>query len=277
MLSRRLITFFILAAGFSGYMFLLQDNRHYALPLGIAIGLAIMTYVMQYQLNWWWYRRFPPKPDPRIEAMYTRAGAFYQGLSPKDKQEFATRAALFVEAKEFISMTSDDVPEDLRYIVAYYAVALTFYTPHFLFRGYDRVAFYLHPFLSPNYPDQIHTCEVEHTDGTLIYSSEQLSAGFFSPSMYYQTGLHAMAEAFQAKYLFPAEPVFPPDIWSALEEIGGRSKGDIEDFLGLAQEDPFPVIVHHWVAYNTRFNQRLPEVARELRRAFGIPETPTHA
>ena len=136
-------------------------------------------------------------------------------------------------AEELVSEGIEDVPEDLKYIVAFYAVGVTFQSPVFLFKGYDRIVFYPHPFLSPNYPDHVHSCEVEHEDGTIIYSVEQLMASFFQPEKYYPIGGHPFAE------ILTANPASNEKIkvctWKEIESISGFSKESIDAFIGLEQ------------------------------------------
>jgi hypothetical protein len=203
------------------------------IPLAIFIGIGLIVYVSQHQINWWWYQYFPPKLDPEIKKLYQKTQPFFRNLSEEEQQLFGTRSKLFVEAKEFLGKGIEDVPEDLKYIVAFYAVGVTFQSPVFLFKGYDRIVFYPHPFLSPNYPDHVHSCEVEHEDGTIIYSVEQLMASFFQPEKYYPVGGHPFAE------ILTANPASNKKIkvctWKEIESISGFSKDSIDAFIGLEQ------------------------------------------
>ena len=268
MLSRRLIIFLIVGAGICGYLYFAEGMRQWLLPGGILIGLAILTYVMQYQIDWMWYKKYPPKLPESIHKLYLTAGTFYAKLSEEDRVRFGTRVTMFIAAKEFLGQGMDDIAEDLKYMVAYYAVVLTFYQDRFLFKGYDRIVFYVHPFLTPHQPDDVHTYEVEHMDGTIILTVAHLTKSFMEPTRYYCTGLHAMAEAMQVKYPVKTELTYPADIWQKLESISTITRPQIEEFTGLQQEDPWPVAVHHWHIYQARFLRDAPDLAARLKDIF---------
>ena len=260
----------------SGYFYFAEYIKVLAIPMAIGLLVTILSYVFQHQINWWWYQRRPPRLPGAIDALYRKVSPWYQGLPKEAADIFRARVSLFVQSKEFIVQGIDSMPEDLKYMVAYYAARLTMHQKEFLFKDYDRVVFYLHPFLTPNHPERVHTCEVEHEDGTIILSIEQLTASFMSPRTYYAVGLHALAEAYQVKYA-PKMPAFDQRIWTTLEEISGISQAKINDFIGLVQEDPWPVVVHHWFVYPRQFMQRAPALYRDLQQVFSTPDAAQHA
>lgn len=271
MLSRRLLTISVVVTLGSGYLYLFEHKSAFVWPMGIGLACVMLVYIFQHQINWWWFRRFPPKLDASARAMYARAQPYYTTLSEGARQEFDTRARLFVEDKEFIAQGPKDVAEDIKYMVAFYAVMLTLHRDTFLFKPYDRVVLYLHPFISPNYPDAVHSYELEHDDGTIIFALEQLNAGFFSPQKFYQTGLHAFAELYQRQYLADVKIEDQERVWSALEPAGGWSRKEIEDFTGLPLTSPIPVMIHHWHARHSALHDADPEIAEAIRTWMNSP------
>jgi glucose-regulated metallopeptidase M90 len=268
-MSRRLMTVFGAVAIVCGYLFLGENNRYFMLPAGIAGLLFIVTWVMQHQIDWAWYERHPQKLDDSMQKLYEKSSGFYRSLKDEEKAKFGKRATLYVQAKEFIGMGQDKVAEDLKFMVAFYAILLTLNRENFLYHEYDRIVFYLHPFLSPNYNERVHTYEVEHTDGTIILSVDELVTGFMSPSKFYQTGLHSMAEVFFACYAVEDFPEFGDRIWSDLEQISGVSLERIEKHVGMKQDDPRLVVVHHYIAYAEKFAEISPVLFATLLRFFG--------
>ncbi|MDX1406616.1 MAG: zinc-dependent peptidase [Saprospiraceae bacterium] len=251
----------------SGYFYFTEYIDLLAVPMAIGLLVTILAYVFQHQVNWWWYRRRPPRLPAAIDALYRKVSPWYDKLPREAANIFRARVALFVESKEFIVQGIDSMPEDLKYMVAFYGIRLTMHQKDFLFRDYDRVVFYLHPFLTPNHPEQVHTCEVEHEDGTIILAIEQLTTSFLSPRSYYAVGMHGMAEAFRAKYA-PYVPDMGDEIWATLERISGISQAKINDFIGLEQADPWPVVVHHWFVYPRKFLQQAPDLYRRMQTIF---------
>jgi len=263
MLSRRLLTISLLLTGISGYLIFFADVRGLFWLLGLSFIGAMLAYVFQHQLNWWWYRRYPPSFPQEIEAMYLRSAVFYIGLGAADREKFKTRVRLFVEAKEFIAQGFDEVAEEIKYIIAYYAIATSFTKKKYLYDPYDRIVIYLHPFLSPNFSDQVHAYEIEHEDGTLIFSLEQLTAGFLHPHKYYQIGFHVFAELFQKNHLkHVAEKDYGP-LWKSLADLAW-SKETVEDFTGMEQISPRPMMMHYWFSHADAMQTQAPELYKQV-------------
>lgn len=246
MFSRRLLTITLLITVVSGYLYFFDDLSFCIYTFVAGVLLSMSSYIFHHQIDWWWYQRNPPSLPIEMQKMFLRFGNFYQTLDHENKKVFDTRARLFVEAKEFIAQGPQDVAEDIKYMIAYYAVMLTFRKAEYLFHPYHRIVIYLHPFLSPNFPDHVHTYELEHEDGTVILSLEQLTAGYFSPSKFYQTGLHAFAELFASNYRLPSEIPESGETWVRIEKTGQRSKQAIEDFTGMPQASVAPILLHQF-------------------------------
>lgn len=246
MFSRRLLTITLLITAVSGYLYFFEDISFgiYVFVAGILFSMS--AYIFHHQIDWWWYQRNPPSLPPEMQKMYLRFGNYYHSLDLENRAKFDTRARLFVEAKEFIAQGQQDVAEDIKYMIAYSAVMLTLNKTEYLFNPYQRIVIYLHPFLSPHFPDHVHTYELEHEDGTMIFSLEQLTAGFFSPSKFYQTGLHAFAELFALTHPLPVEIPDTDATWARVVQIGQRSKQAIEDFTGMTQTSVAPVLLHEY-------------------------------
>jgi len=264
MFSRRLLTISALITAVSGYIYFFNHVSGFIWPLSAGVLITMSAYIFQHQINWWWYQKHPPALDSQMEKIYMHTSKFYRSLDEEQKKKFNTRVRLFVEAKEFIAQGFPEVAEDVRYMVAYYAVVVSFHRQDFLFEPYNRIVIYFHPFLSPNFPERIHTYELEHEDGTLIFSLEQLVAGFMNPVKYYQTGLHAFAELYTHKFLKGESLSDPEAVWAQIENTGGWSKQQIEDFTGLPQPNPIPVMIHQWYAGSKELQDHYPEMYRRV-------------
>ena len=211
---------------------LAQGKSQFVIPLSVSVVFLIAAYVLQHQLNWWYYQKYPPRLPEPIHGLFSTVTEFYKSLTREQQQEFGRRVRLFVEAKEFFAKGMDDVPEDAKYIVGYYAVKSDWPDRDGMFEGYDRIVLYPHPFLTPKYSDEVHTVEVEHEDGTMIFSMEHLLASFFKPGKYYPIGHHAFAEALLHTSMEQPDAI-PPDFWERVQETWHFSKQEILDFIGL--------------------------------------------
>ena len=269
MLSRRLLVACVALLSLFAWLYFGEGKREFVIPMGVVFTIGLMIWIFQFQINWFWYKRRPPGLPVPMHDMYMRSQPFYAEMAPEDQKKFGERTSLYVQAKDWIAKGPDNTPEDLKYIIAFYAVALTFNKEDYLMKGFDRIVFYLHPFLTPHYKDQVHTYEVEQGDGTMIFAVNELTTGFMTPGKYYQTGLHALAEVFAAKFEadYPGE-----DIWPSLEAISGVSKSKIEDLTGLNQDDPWPVAVHHWFSFRSRFMQTDLALYNTVGRILGAGE-----
>jgi hypothetical protein len=269
MLSRRLLTFSLLTVAVSGYLYFFEHISGFIWLFGAGVLIAMSTYILQHQINWWWYQKYPPSLHPEMQKMFLHAGEFYKQLNTAERKIFDTRTRLFVEAKEFIPQGFDKVAEDIKYMIAYYAVMVSFRKSEYLFDPYHRIVIYLHPFITPNVPDHVHTYEIEHEDGTLIFALEQLTAGFLSPAKFYQIGLHAFAEIFTQRYLSQEVIADPEAIWESLSEIGRMSKQSVEDFTGVAQSNPIPVMLHHWFTFRESMLRSHSQLYRTIEKWVG--------
>jgi hypothetical protein len=259
MLSRRILTLSLLLTAVSGYLVFFIDNTGvgYYWILGTGIAGAMMAYVFQHQLNWWWYRKYPPFFPSEMEQLYLQSAPFYIDLDTSQRREFQTRVALFIEAKEFIAQGFSEVAEEIKYIIGYYAVAVSFGRERYAYSPYDRIVIYLHPFLSPHFPDTIHAYEIEHTDGTIIFSLEQLTAGFLHPQKYYQIGYHVFGELYQQKFISQAQTI-DQNAWAVVVECSGWTQAEIENFVGLSQESPVPSLIHLWFSHHPQLRDQAP-------------------
>lgn len=267
MLSRRLLTVLLLATCIFAILVFVQGMEQYTVPLAICILLIVPVYIFQHQLNWWYYRKFPPTLPASMHKMLSMTSHFYQSLKREQQEVFGMSVRMFVEAKEFIEKGMDDFPEDVKYIVGYYAARSSWPATDMLFENYGRVVIYPHPFLTPNYHDIVHTIEVEHEDGTLIFSMEHLLASFFRREKFYQIGFHAFAEILLRSRLqdFP-EP--SDDFWERVNKHWHLSQTAISDFIGLPVDDNRIVMMSIYLRHPRKAEHVFPELAGIRERLF---------
>ena len=240
----------------------------------LIVGALIV--ILSPQINWWWYRRNPPRLSPGLTNLLSRFCGFYQTLSPADQKKFESRIGLFRMGTNWtpIGWQEDFLPPDVELALAAQAVSLTFHREQFLFPAFEKVIVYPRLFPSPEYPYP-HASELYAPDGCLIFSAENVMHAFFNPGKYYQVGLHEYASAFVMAY--PREPwpeLDATNIWQQLELASGMSKSHLETAIGLSDPDPLAVAIHHFFVFPDYFKKVLTVEHTALAKIFSVSSLP---
>lgn len=236
-----------LGIGLSTYFIFIRDRDDMIYPLAISIFLLVIAYTFQYQIDQLMIRGVPQQLDPGMRQMLMKTTPQFSKMPLIQQRLVEDRMARWVIKKDFINKNEQEAPEDVKYILAWYAVLLTLHQEDYLYNGIDRIVFYHHPFLSPAHQDDAHIAEVEPEDGTLIISVPHLIRGHMEKGIY-NIALHSMAQAYAVCYI--KEPIsWPETIWDQLEAVSTISKERLEAYIGLPITEPWPVAVHHQVTY----------------------------
>lgn len=246
-MSRRIMILAGLGLVVSGYFIFFKDRDDLVYLLAICLVVGVIGYTFQYQIDQLMIRGVPQKLDRTMREMFLLTSPWFARLNQDQQKLMEDRITRWIMKKDFINKNEQDAPEDVKYILAFYAVMLTLHQESFLYDGLDRIAFYHHPFLSPAHPDDVHIAEVEMEDGTMIISVPHLIKGHLEKG-YYNIALHMMAEAYQKVYLKKTIS-WSESIWPGLEKCSSISRDSIEAYIGLHLHDPWPVAVHHQYTY----------------------------
>ena len=174
-----------------------------------------------------------------------------------------------MEANEFIAKGMEDVPPDVKAVVAASVVQLTFRQEDYLLNKFEHIVVYPHPFPSPQHPKQWHASELFEEDGVIMFSAEQLMAGFAQPTKFFHVGLYEYAKVFMRCHPEVIMPDLLEDIWNKLETISGFSKEAVEKWVGLNNLNVMAVAVVHWFVFNEKFKMILPDVFYGFEKIFG--------
>jgi hypothetical protein len=258
-MARRIMVLAGLGVALSAYFIFFKDRDDMVYPLAISLFLLVIAYTFQFQIDQLMIRGVPQQLDVDMRHMLLHTAPQFTKMPVLQQQLVEDRMKRWIIKKDFINKNEQDAPEDVKYILAWYAVLLTIHQEDFLYDRVDRIVFYHHPFLSPAHTDEVHIAEVEPEDGTMIISVPHLIKGHMEKG-YYNIGLHAIAQAYAICY--PGEPIqWPLDIWEQLETISTIPRDRIAAYIGLPLTDPWPVAVHHQVTYR---DVVIPEVQRKL-------------
>jgi hypothetical protein len=256
--SRIIVLPFGIIAAFLLYQMFLQDNNEYSVWLFPVGAILVSYFIFRHQIEIWWQKKYPQKFDPKIDRALMAFLPPYSEMNETNRKTFQTRLDQFVKRKVFIGQSIPDVPDDIKYLISASGLLLHFHKEDWELKDYDRLVFYKHPFLTPNSPDDVHTLEVEHEDGVLIFSLEQLIPGLQDYKQYYNTALHAFAEI----YIRHNPIVFKQDrdtIWKDIEAVGFVKKDKLSSYLGINEIDPIPVLIHYYVYYQDKFSKLMPD------------------
>jgi hypothetical protein len=167
--------------------------------------------------------------------------------------------ALFMHANDFTAQGMENMPLDIKGVIAASMVQLTFGRENFLLNKFEHIIVYPHPFPSPQYRDKWHISEIYKKDGVLMFSAEHLMRGFFQPQKYFNIGLYEYARAFQICYPETQWPALGTNGWEKLKRVSGMSQESIAKYIGLPEVDPVAVAVVHFFVFQERFKAVMPE------------------
>ncbi len=231
--------------------------------------LAAIVFILAPQINWWYYEKNPPKTDEDLRKILGARCEFYRNLSEENKAEFERRTTMFMMAKQFTPKVHDEVPEDMKAIIAASAVQLTFHQKEdWLFDEYETFIIYPHPFPTPQH-EAWHVSETYAEDGVMLFSAEHLLHGFFEPLRYYQIALHEFAGVFIDKNPEILQTDFGENPWQSFQRISNFSEEKIKAYIGLENVSPEAVGVTLFFTHRTYFAQHLPGAFKTLQGVFG--------
>ncbi len=256
-------TFLVMKTDLFGYM-------NYALPPFFALAII---YILQPQIDWYYYKRNPPEMDEQIKRLLIKYSTFYEGLSLENKKRFRDRVCLYSMANEFIPKGIEEIPSDLKAIVAASVVQLTFGREDFLLNKFERVILYLQAFPSPQFPETFHASEIFEEDGVMLFSVEHLNLGFKNPKQYFNVGLHEYAKVFLQSYPLLDYPDLAATHWEELEKISGFSKATIEKFMGLETDELLAVSINYFHSFPQAFKTQLPALFAQYSSIFNLDPT----
>lgn len=264
--SRILAIPFVMAA--LGLLYLnLKTGGGYSIYLIVMMVILVFIFMLSPQIDWWWYQRYPLDVTGKIRQLLFKY-PFYQRLPEGEKKRFRNRVALFIKGNNFVPQIIEEVPEDVKAIVAANAVTLTFGQEKFLFPKFENIVINPKPLPTLQFPEKYHASEIYEPDGVVLFSVEQLVRSFVESQQYFNIGLYEYAKVFRISYPDHAYPTFDENIWENLERISGFSKAWIEQWINLPDIDPLAVSIAHFFTLPEQFLKELPEVYMTYRSIF---------
>ncbi len=236
----------------------------WAIPPGIMLGAIIP---LGPQIDWWWYKRFPPKLDQVGRHFLEKFDPFFQALNAEERKRAESRIRLWQFSQNFKSQAEDELPEEVSLALAASAVQLTWGMADFQFTPFETIVIYPKPFPSPQYL-QFHASELYEEDGVLLFSAQHVLKGFTQWQHFYDLGMHELAHALIRIHPEISWPELPETIWEQLQMVSGFHKQAIVDWIGRPDVEPLPATIVHLLHFPDKFQTVLPELTEQLTRAL---------
>ena len=263
------------AAAFVYIIYQGYNNSDYLNPINyLLVPLLIIIVVLHLfkpQINHWWHKRSPPKLASFIIKWLDTHSEFYNKLSEEDKTEFRSRLSIHLESREFSLMRGEkeNLPEDLKAIIAHNLIQLTFGLDDYLLDPYERVVVYNHAFPTPK-KQFLHTVEVEHEDGLILISTEQLFPAMLNKHSFYNVGMHAYIEAYLNKYPKTNLPELPYDLPTKLESISKHQLDRVTQTVGYEIENKHIIAINYFFIFPEEFKETLPGLYNSYASIFNF-------
>lgn len=233
------------------------------------IGIALV-YVFQHQINFFWWKKYPPRLDHKLQGWLRNVSPYYASLSKEERQSFEDKVTLFMKDKTFLLKREKDeaLEEDTQLIIAHEFVRLSQHTSDRLYKHYGQFVVYEHPFGSPQI-QELHTAEMYYEDGVVIFSREYLINGFVDPA-FVNIAMLMAASCFISEH---PQLLYP--------DVSSMEKQDIIDNLGLNLE-PFEkalgkdqirklsLLIYGYALHHRELKESMPRAYERLDSLFGI-------
>jgi len=247
--------------GFGIFLYITYfKNESYALYMVPFVIYLIGIYFLQPAIDWWWYQKYPPDVEAPLRKIFETRIPYYQRLSDKNRQKFRTRVALYIEANDFRAQVIEEIPEDVKGVVAANIVQLTFGQKDYLLNMFERIVIYPGIFPTIQYPDSFHASEIFAEDGVLLFAMDHLMPGTLHADQYFNIGLYEYAKVFRLSRPDVVYPDLSENLWNDFEKISRFPRKKVEEFVGLENLDVWAVSVVFFFSFPEKFKTQLPNL-----------------
>jgi Mlc titration factor MtfA (ptsG expression regulator) len=224
--------------------------------------------VLSPQIDWWWYSKYPSKPNVQIVEYLKRYFPGFGAMNEEEKMVLYQRMTLFDMSKKFISKVEEDIPDDFKFMVLLNGLRVGYRLKDSLFRNIENVVIYGHAFPTPKFPDRLHCSEYENEDEVLIFSMPHFIKGFQNPGQFFPIGIYEFVKAALYRYQELQIPDFNQE---RIAEVFGYGLSDIEKYMNLPQKDLNfnAILVTSFFVFPEKFKLVYPNLNAVLIQYFG--------
>ena len=268
MLSRILIfVFAMFALAILYYAWTYEGD--YSIWLVVLVVLCAVTIVMAPQIDWWWISKYPPKTPIPIKKMFEAKSNYFRQIDNSLKDFYFHRVEMFYKAFDWIPQGYDTIPGDVQYVLCGYAAQLTMNKDKFLFKHWEKIVLYKHPFPSPQFPKALHNSEIFQEDNVMLYNIEAVMLGFLEPYTHFPVGLYEMSRAYCETFklqLIKDENDFNTE---HAELISGKAFDWVTSGIGLNRIDMNGVAIVFYFLFHENLQKYKPELFAQCTKVFG--------
>ncbi len=251
-------------------MFMEDKSEHveFAIPLALMFAAVL---VLRHQINSWFLRRTKPALDNELKRILKNQLPHFEAIfSTSNRTE--SDLTIFTQECDFIPRGIESIPDDLKHLISAHAFYFgnlehTKWPAH-----YNRIVLYTHPFLSPQFPEDVHSVEHHHDDGVFVFSLEQVMPGIARKGSFYNIVLHGFADAFLQLYPISTE-LNESIIWDRLSNTLGINQKEIQSIIGLDEINVLAVVAHYYVYNPLKLAQTFPEFESTLFSILNVEKT----
>lgn len=269
MLSRRLAIPFALWLGIVLYLTFVMERSGVMIWMIPPAIILMLIYTFSPQIDWWWMEKHPPQADDVLKHLLRQINPGYRLMPEADQKKFETRVLMYVQGRDFNAVQGQSEPkEDEKTLIACGAVHMTFFLDDFLIEPYEKIILYQHPFPSPHHPF-LHICEADAEDGVLIFSLEQVWAGWLKPQKAFNAVYYQLALILKQKYQWNM-PLWPVDIWVQFAAISTFKKEWLSQYLGFKEPDIFGVASSLFFSFPQAMKKTSPTLYTYLSQLYRL-------
>lgn len=245
------------------------DGSNNFLYIFVPLLPLIAIYFAKEQIDFWYLQKYPYPLDSRIRTWVEQHDTYHRSLDDQRKKEYRDRLSNYLFAREMMIVANKEtkeMPEDIKAIIATQCIKITFGHDDYLLGNYDRVYCYTHPFPTPNIP-KLHIYEVEKEDKMIILSMDNAIKGVVDQHQF-NIALQGYLEAYIDVYPEKDFPLVHDLGWSVPEKIFGRSRDQINVYLGHDVTDILALHMNAYFTNKTEYSNLLPSASASFQRIF---------
>jgi len=245
----------------------------------VATGVyAAAVYTFNHQINFWWYKRFPPALPKPMKRVLLDFYPYYGKLNTAERQRFEQRLGIIKIDKDFLPQEFPKMPDDVRHLMLASAVQVTFGLEEYLLPHWGVFAVYRQAFHSPQL-QEFHTGEVHYEDGVILLAADPFIEGMKNPKSGYDIGLHYLALALQFENKIERKDFLflknndREQFLHTMSRIRGRENRYETDYANIPEAEDFGLCVEHFFHAPHEFEQQLPDIFHALKKLLNQDPT----
>lgn len=249
----------------------LTYEYQYLFPwLMIPVVVLVSLYIFRPQIDYWWVRNTEIRLEKPLVQWLEKNSLFYRSMDSDEKSQFEKRAALYLEAKDFVlKATEEHIPgEEFKLLAVHEAIRITQNLKDYLFDNYNRIILYPHAFPTPNYK-RLHTLELHEDDGIVLLSQPHLVNGFLRPEQFFNTSLYAWISAYIRENPRLDYPSISKESLSELNNVYPYELDKINEVIGLGFTSPLTMHIHAYFQFPEAYRTKFPSIFQKLEILFG--------